>query len=139
MMRAASFVYNFAQALSKPTVKTLYLSGVFLLLTSSVCSASGVEDELSEVDSRGENEVRLSIEGISARIGEDEPRVLTILPWRSPTLPRRPRAELQSVAPDLVQPLDPLVLEHHRKFRRSLGVANKGGVKTDAANSGERQ
>ncbi|WP_417515028.1 hypothetical protein [Marinobacter sp.] len=66
----------------------------------------------------------LSIEGISASMGEDEPRVLNILPWRAPTLPRRPEAELENTAAELLQPLDPLVLERHREFRQKLGVAN---------------
>lgn len=69
----------------------------------------------------------LSIEGISANVGEDEPRVLTILPWRAPTLPRRPRAELESTAPELVEPLGALVLERHRAFRQNLGITNAGG------------
>ena len=66
----------------------------------------------------------LSIDGISSNMGEDEPRVLNILPWRAPTLPRRPRAELDNTAPELLKPLDPLVLERHRKFRQNLGVSN---------------
>ncbi|MCK0164021.1 hypothetical protein [Marinobacter sp. S6332] len=73
-----------------------------------------------------ESSVRLSIEGVSASVGEDEPRVLNILPWRAPTLPRRPSAELEGSASDLVQPLDAIVLERHRVFRQSLGGAHHG-------------
>jgi hypothetical protein len=68
----------------------------------------------------GEQSASLSVEGISANIGEDNPRVLYILPWQTPSLPRRPRAELDSDAPQLMQPLNPLVLERHRTFRQTL-------------------
>lgn len=62
----------------------------------------------------------LTVSGLSASAGEDDPRVLYILPWQNPTLPRRPRAELNSQAPELNQPLSPQVLENHRQFRESL-------------------
>jgi hypothetical protein len=68
----------------------------------------------------GEQSASLSVEGISASIGEDNPRVLYILPWQTPSLPRRPRAELDSDAPQLIQSLNPLVLERHRTFRQTL-------------------
>ncbi|MBU2875207.1 hypothetical protein [Marinobacter salexigens] len=80
----------------------------------------------AEADDARESSVRLSIEGISASVGEDEPRVLNILPWRAPTLPRRPSAELKGSASDLVQPLDAIVLERHRVFRQSLGGSHHG-------------
>ena len=51
--------------------------------------------------------VRLSVEGLSASLGEDEPRVLYILPWQAPSLPRRPREDLNDEAPELVRPADP--------------------------------
>ncbi|QFS86965.1 MULTISPECIES: hypothetical protein [unclassified Marinobacter] len=62
----------------------------------------------------------LTVSGLSASVGDDDPRVLYILPWQNPTLPRRPRAELNSQAPELNQPLSPQVLENHRQFRESL-------------------
>lgn len=64
--------------------------------------------------------VALTVEGISASIGEDNPRVLYILPWQAPSLPRRPRQELDDTAPELVQPVDPVALERHRVFRQTL-------------------
>ncbi|WP_100640527.1 hypothetical protein [Marinobacter salexigens] len=95
---------------------------------SPVLWAASASDSAEQAENAGSNTLaRLSIEGISANVGEDEPRVLTILPWRAPTLPRRPRAELESSAPELLEPLDPLVLERHRSFRQSLGVASQGG------------
>jgi len=103
---------------------------LLLLLAPIVCNAEG--------GAQTDKPVRLSIEGISASVGEDEPRVLTILPWRAPTLPRRPRAELESSAPELVQPLDPLALERHREFRRDLGVANSG-VERSVGRAGGQQ
>ena len=53
-------------------------------------------------------------------LGEDEPRVLYILPWQAPSLPKRPRADLNDEAPELVRPVDPVVLERHRLFRENL-------------------
>jgi len=124
MMRMASCLHNLAHASARPLVKVLYL---FVLLIPAVCNASGAEGQVRGDDALQSKPFGLSIEGISASVGEDEPRVLTILPWRAPTLPRRPRAELESSAPELVQPLDPLALERHREFRRSLGVTHPGG------------
>lgn len=127
MMAAVPWMHNLAKILIKPLIRTLYLSSLLALFIPFVCTASGDEGLLSGSDGQSGKSVRLSIKGISASAGEDEPRVLTILPWRAPSLPRRPRAELESSAPELVQPLDPLVLERHREFRRSLGVTNSGG------------
>lgn len=62
----------------------------------------------------------LTVEGIAPLTGDDDPRVLYILPWQPPTMPRRPRAELVDEAPSLVQPVDPWVLEYHRHFRETL-------------------
>lgn len=64
--------------------------------------------------------VGLQVEGISGSVGEDNPRVLYILPWQTPSLPRRPREDLDSDAPQLIQPENPLVLERHRAFRQTL-------------------
>ena len=43
----------------------------------------------------------LTIEGLAARPGEDNPRMLFILPWQAPTLPRHPEASLPEQAPEL--------------------------------------
>ncbi|MBO6813015.1 MULTISPECIES: hypothetical protein [Marinobacter] len=72
------------------------------------------------VQADGDDTVRLSVEGLSASLGEDEPRVLYILPWQAPSLPRRPRADLNNEAPELVRPADPVALERHRLFRENL-------------------
>lgn len=69
---------------------------------------------------QADDTVRLSVEGLSASLGEDEPRVLYILPWQAPSLPRRPRADLNDEAPELVRPADPVALERHRLFRENL-------------------
>jgi len=112
------------------------LTGLLTLLSPVVCAVSNVEDEgqgnkVLQEKVKGSQAVRLSVEGISASAGEDEPRVLTILPWRAPTLPRQPRTELDSTAAELVQPVDPLVLERHREFRQSLGITSPGGQPGD--------
>lgn len=72
-------------------------------------------------DEPGERSAELlSVEGITAHSRDDDPGVLYILPWQPPTLPRRPRANLDDHAPDLLEPLDPLALERHRIFRETL-------------------
>ncbi|WP_166259748.1 hypothetical protein [Marinobacter salicampi] len=60
------------------------------------------------------------VEGIGRRSDDEDPRVLNILPWQPPTLPKRPRTELNSEAPELLSPVDPHTLERHRKFRQNL-------------------
>lgn len=62
----------------------------------------------------------LGIEGIAATTGEDDPRILFILPWQPPSLPQRPRAELTDRDAGLEEPLDPIALENHRRFRDTL-------------------
>ncbi|HLT14046.1 MAG TPA: hypothetical protein VK006_08115 [Marinobacter sp.] len=62
----------------------------------------------------------LEVAGISASAGEDDPRILYILPWQTPSLPRRPRAELNQAAPELMQPVSTTALENHRQFRETL-------------------
>ncbi len=70
--------------------------------------------------SGGASSPGLTVAGISASAGEDDPRVLYILPWQNPSLPRRPRAELNNHAPNLLEPSLPRALENHRQFRDTL-------------------
>jgi len=76
--------------------------------------------EASVSDSGDRQRLQLQVDGLSASIGEDNPRVLYILPWQAPTLPRRPRASLPAEFPELRRPVDPTALEHHRVFRNTL-------------------
>lgn len=62
----------------------------------------------------------LSVNGFASQPGDDDPRVLYILPWQAPTIPRRPRAELETVAPEIMESVDPVVFERHRQFRETL-------------------
>ncbi|MDX1802373.1 MAG: hypothetical protein R3303_15685 [Marinobacter sp.] len=62
----------------------------------------------------------MTVTGIAPRTNDDDPRVLYILPWQPPTLPRRPRTRLNDRAPGLKEPVDPLTLERHRYFRKTL-------------------
>lgn len=62
----------------------------------------------------------LRVSGVSAGAGEDNPRILYIVPWQTPSLPRRPRAELSRDAQELLQPVSEPVLENHRLFRQTL-------------------
>ncbi|WP_449287159.1 hypothetical protein [Marinobacter sp. PE14] len=92
---------------AKVTLRVLALAGLQSLL---LIPAQADEEEAT----------RLAVEGISASLGEDEPRVLYILPWQAPSLPKRPRADLNNEAPELVRPVDPIALERHRLFRENL-------------------
>ena len=65
-------------------------------------------------------EAGLQVAGIARQSNDEDPRVLTILPWQPPSLPVRPRTELRSEAPGLLVPVDPLTLERHRHFRQTL-------------------
>lgn len=96
-----------------------YVPGVAATLFTFFLALSPVGAQAA-AEQAGEQSASLSVEGISASIGEDNPRVLYILPWQTPSLPRRPRAELDSDAPQLIQSLNPLVLERHRTFRQTL-------------------
>lgn len=62
----------------------------------------------------------LAIAGIQASSGEDDPRILYIMPWQHPTLPRRPRTSLNTELPALMAPADSRTLENHRHFRETL-------------------
>lgn len=62
----------------------------------------------------------LQVRGLSAGTGEDDPRILYILPWQTPSLPRRPRTELNQQAPELLHPVPQPILENHRQFRETL-------------------
>lgn len=106
-------------AFEQPRQVVLYFFvGLFcFLLPATGWGADGQQGSLAH----------LSINGISASIGEDEPRVLTILPWQAPTLSRRPRAELESTAPELVRPLDPKAFEVHQAFRQRLNHRDTSG------------
>lgn len=104
------------------------LVAVFLSLIAQASLAS-VPGQSAEVQG-----ISLNVEGLSASIGEDNPRVLYILPWRAPTLPRRPREKLQDHFPALTQPVDPVIFEGHRLFRETLNPSllspNGGSVIT---------
>ena len=95
------------QKAAKAVLAALVFAGLQILVITPVQADQG-------------DTVRLSVEGLSASLGEDEPRVLYILPWQAPSLPRRPRADLNDEAPELVRPADPVAMERHRLFRENL-------------------
>lgn len=102
------------------------LTGMLAFISPVLWAAPKAESD-AQVEGAQSRSERLGIEGISASVGEDEPRVLNILPWQAPTLPRRPKTVLESSASNLVQPLDAVVLERHRVFRQSFGGRYYGG------------
>lgn len=85
----------------------------FAGVAQAAAAASGSSDAKSA-------ELGLTVEGISTSVGEDSPRVLYILPWQPPTLPRRQRQELDSRVPSLIQPVDAEAIERQRVFRETL-------------------
>ncbi len=90
---------------------------VFVLL--ALAPAAMAESSGQNSDAVSENR-GFEVAGISASGSEDDPRVLYILPWQAPSLPRRPRAELNQQAPELTRPVSTQTLEGHRQFRETL-------------------
>ncbi|WP_245000291.1 hypothetical protein [Marinobacter daepoensis] len=86
---------------------------VWLLSLSGSLLAGGATTDMDNRDI-------LRVSGVSAGAGEDDPGILYILPWQTPSLPRRPRAELGRDAPELLAPVSEPVLENHRLFRQTL-------------------
>jgi len=87
---------------------TLMFSG---LAVSEVQPAEGKPDTGEQV---------LEVAGISANPGDDDPRVLYILPWQPASVPDHPRVELSRQAAELMQPISSEMLENHRRFRQTL-------------------
>ena len=97
------------------------MSGCRLAIGLLVLAGALVKPAMADPSSTDESSgSALQVAGLSASLGNDDPRVLYILPWQNPSLPRRPRAELNKQAPNLLQPSSPRVLENHRQFRDSL-------------------
>ncbi|MDC0661913.1 hypothetical protein [Marinobacter sp. SS21] len=65
----------------------------------------------------------LEIAGTSAAAGEDEPRVLHILPWQPPSVARRPRSEFNGKSPRLLAPIEPELFDRHRRLYQTLDPA----------------
>ena len=91
----------------------------FLLSVLVLCPVTGYSAEGTSTVGHSQQNV-LQVQGLSAGTGEDDPRILYILPWQTPSLPRRPRTELNQQAPELLHPVTQPVLENHRQFRETL-------------------
>jgi len=91
----------------------------FLLFVLVLCPVTGYSAEGTSTVGHGQQNV-LQVQGLSAGTGEDDPRILYILPWQTPSLPRRPSTELNQQAPELLRPVPQPVLENHRQFRETL-------------------
>lgn len=91
----------------------------FLLSVLVLCPVTGYSAEGTSTVGHSQQNV-LQVQGLSAGTGEDDPRILYILPWQTPSLPRRPRTELNQQAPELLRPVPQPVLENHRQFRETL-------------------
>ena len=104
---------TFLRAMPGISAKAGLLPVLLVCFSQAAAQPSGQGDGEPDVEP-------LMVEGIAPLTGDDDPRVLYILPWEPPTTPRRPRAELVDEAPGLLQPEDPWVLEYHRHFRETL-------------------
>ncbi len=109
-----------ATAMGRPEMSLRLLLG--LVLAAGLCGPIhaadlAADESVSREAAEGEG---MTVLGIARRSDDEDPRVLTILPWQPPTLPRRPRTELPVEAPELLAPVDPLTLERHRRFRQTL-------------------
>lgn len=92
---------------------------VLLVMASAAVRAADVIDERAGTPDSPTGQPEVA--GFAEFPGNDEdPRVLYILPWQAPTLPRKVDISLSAEAPDLLQPVDPEALERHRLFRQTL-------------------
>lgn len=91
------------------------------LIASHGFAASGDDTGAGSGTHSGADPVTaLTVAGLSSEPGDDDPRILYILPWQPPSIPRRPRSQVVHERPDLLEPIDPLVFERHRNFRETL-------------------
>lgn len=81
--------------------------------TEPVTSTTGNESQVGE-------RTTLTIEGISVKGDDDYPRVLNILPWQPPTVPRRTQDPLRLEDEGLLDSVNPDAMQRHRQFRRTL-------------------
>lgn len=100
-------------------LRCLLLPMVTVLLLLPAMLVQGQSGETAN-DQEPQARTALTVEGIPRRSDDRDPRVLYILPWQPPTLPKRPRTELNAEAPTLLEPISPEALERHRHFRQSL-------------------
>lgn len=90
------------------------------VMRSSVVLAAGGETSESATITPATPESTFTVAGIQAHSGEDDPRILYILPWQLPTLPRRPGTTFNTELPALMAPAGSQTLENHRQFRQTL-------------------
>ena len=101
--------------------RRLTAASLILMFSPMMAFANEASNASGAVASRAaDTTVALGVEGINRHTGDDDPGVLYILPWQPPTLPRRSRAELDAGSEELLEPKDPLTLERHRTFRKTL-------------------
>lgn len=99
---------------------TLMAFLMLAVMLSSMVLAAGGETSESATIKPATPESTFTVAGIQAHSGEDDPRILYILPWQLPTLPRRPRTTFNTELPALMAPAGSQTLENHRRFRQTL-------------------
>lgn len=103
-------------------IRSIFLpSSLLLALFPLAANAAQSAPQAEEQDSATTSDtIAITVDGITSGSSEDNPGVLYILPWQPPTLPRRTRDALASDAPELLEPMDPVVFERHRSFQQTL-------------------
>ena len=95
-----------------------------VMRSSVVLAAGGETSESATINpatiTPATPESTFTVAGIQAHSGEDDPRILYILPWQLPTLPLRPGTTFNTELPALMAPAGSQTLENHRRFRQTL-------------------
>lgn len=99
---------------------------VFLSLALANAAPLQAEEDLDALEAVGTDTVGTDltrVEGTSVYANEEEPRVLHIVPWQTPTIAQEDRRQLK--IPDaeaVLQPIDVDQFRTHRQFRRTLDI-----------------
>ena len=98
---------------------------LFSLVLTNVAALQAEEDpeapDAVSTDTVGTDLTR--VEGTSVYANEEEPRILHIVPWQTPTVAQEDRRQLK--IPDaeaVLQPIDVDQFRTHRQFRRTLDI-----------------
>lgn len=61
-----------------------------------------------------------AIQGIAIKASDEYPKVLNIIPWQAPVMPRRGKAELSLEMDELLEPLNARASLAHQDYRKTL-------------------
>ena len=109
------------------TILLLVLSMTVPLRAAAAGSAVTATAQDEPTGEHSKNQVN-DVQGISVQANDEFPKVVNIVPWKTPTLSRRARPKLDSNMDELLQPVDPEVLQTQRHFRQTLHILDRGEV-----------